>query len=164
MPNDDIIGPRQVVLITCRGNVKKELAASLEEKDNITTIGWHMPCADDMYAIAVRKDSYSFELIDRSGCFVVNFVSDKMAEEAEFCGTVSGKRIDKISQLGLELEEGTTVDCAHLKDAVGFLECKVTQRVDCGDHELFIGRIMNSKIKDKEAKRLISVKGKFTSI
>ena len=156
MDINEVIGPRQVVLVTCRGNVKKELAASLEEKDNIFTANWHMPCADDKYCIAVRKDSHSFELIDVAGCFVVNFIPATMKKEADFCGTVSGKRVNKIKELGLALEEGTTVDCPHLKNAVGFLECKVINRVDCGDYELFVGKIMNIKMIDKEAKRLIS--------
>jgi len=158
---DELIGNRQVVLLTTRGNAKKELAASVEEKDDVSTVMYHMPCSDNLYAIALKKDSHSYELIHEAHCFVVNFVTEGMKEEAEFCGTVSGRRIDKVSQLGLEMEEGRSVDCPHLKNAIGYLECKVVNRIECEDYELFIGRIVNSNMDNPEAKRLFSsdVKG-----
>jgi len=147
----DIVSPRQTVLITCRGKAKVLGVPQL--KDNIMTLDWHMPVSFDpfLYSIAVGKDRFSQRLIKDSGVFVVNFLSHKHMEHARYCGKHSGELVDKFRKL--DKDEAEVLDCPRLRDAVAFLECQVTDVYDAGDHTVFVGRVVNSKL-ISENKRL----------
>ena len=81
--------PRQVILVTCR----------YKKIDNIFTLDWHTPLSFDpkMYAIAVEKTRFSHNLIKKSGVFVVNFMDRKYEKDIYYCGSHSGKNVDKFA-------------------------------------------------------------------
>lgn len=158
-----LYGPRQAVLVTCRGKV--EILGRVKEKDNIISVAWHTPLSVEpfMYAIAVGKTRFSLKLIKESGVFAVNFISKKMQEEVVYCGRHSGEHLDKFSETGLKKEECEKIDCPRLADALGYLECEVVDEIETGDHVLFIAKVINSKL-EKEDKRLFHITGnEFTT-
>lgn len=150
-----LTNPRQTVLVTCR----------YEGKDNMITLDWHMPLSfyPMMYAISVGKTRYSLELIRQSGCFVVNFMSKEFEKEVLFCGRHSGKKKDKFKETGLTKEEAEKINCPRMKEALGFLECKVVREIEAGDHLLLMADVVHSGLK-KRGKRLFHLWGdKFTT-
>lgn len=150
-----LTNPRQTVLVTCRH----------KGKDNIITLDWHTPLSfyPMMYAISVGKTRYSLGLIRSSKVFVVNFMSHEHEKEVLFCGRHSGKNYDKFVETGLTREEAAKIDCPRIKEALGFLECKVVNEVEAGDHILFIAEVVSSDL-NKEGKRLFHIWGdKFTT-
>lgn len=150
-----LTNPRQTVLVTCRH----------KGKDNIITLDWHTPLSfyPMMYAISVGKTRYSLGLIQKSKVFVVNFMSKDYEKEVLFCGRHSGRDYDKFSETGLTKEEAEKIDCPRIKEALGFLECKVVKEVEVGDHILFIAEVVNSDLK-KKGKRLFHLWGdRFTT-
>lgn len=140
-----LTNPLQTILVTCRH----------KGKDNIITMDWHTPLSFNpmIYAISVGKTRYSLELIKNSKVFVVNFMSKKFEKEILFCGRNSGRNCDKFAQTGLTKEESEKIDCPRIREALGFLECKVLQLIEVGDHVLFIAEVINSGLK-KHGKRL----------
>jgi flavin reductase (DIM6/NTAB) family NADH-FMN oxidoreductase RutF len=146
----EVVNPRQTILVTAR----------YEGKDNIITLDWHMPVSfsPPLYAIAVGKNRFSHDLIKNSKVFVVNFMPFELKDKVLFCGRNSGKDIDKFKEAELKKEESEKIDCPRLKDAIGFLECKVVKEIDAGDHTIFIGVILNQKLKTKK-KRLFHTYG-----
>lgn len=150
-----LTNPRQTVLVTCRH----------QGKDNIITLDWHMPLSfyPMMYAISVGKTRYSLGLIRSSKVFVVNFMSQDYEKEILFCGRHSGKNCDKFTETELTKEEAEKIDCSRIKEALGFLECKVVNEVEAGDHILFIAEVVSSDL-NKKGKRLFHIWGdKFTT-
>lgn len=149
-----IYGPRQTVLVTCRGKVK--ILGRDQEKDNIITVAWDTPVSTEppIYAVAIGKTRFSCKLILASKVFCVNFIGKSMQDAAMFCGRNSGEHVDKFSQAGLNKEDCEKIDCPRIADALGHLECEVMEQVEAGDHILFIGKVINSQQK-KEDKRLI---------
>ena len=150
-----LTNPRQTVLVTCRH----------QGKDNIITLDWHTPLSflPMMYAISVGKTRYSLELIRNSKVFVVNFMSKDFEKEILFCGRHSGRDFDKFKETGLTAEEAEKIDCPRIKEALGFLECKVVREVEVGDHVLFIAKVVHSDLK-KRGKRLFHLfQDKFTT-
>ena len=97
-------------------------------------------------------------MIKKAGCFVVNFVSADFKDDVVFCGTHSGKDVDKFAETKFEKEEAELIDCARIKQCLGFLECEVVNAVDVGDHVLFIGKVVHKGSK-KEGKRLFHLGG-----
>ena len=149
-----IISPRQVVLVTAR------VLINGKEIDNIIPIAWHSPLSfgPEMYGIVIGKTRYSCELIRKAGSFVINFISAEYKDDALFCGTHSGRNVDKFAETAFEKEDAEVVDCARIKQALGFLECEIVNEVDVGDHVLFVGRVVNKGFK-AEGKRLFHLGG-----
>ncbi|MBU0615965.1 MAG: flavin reductase family protein [Nanoarchaeota archaeon] len=158
-----ITGTRQVVLVSCRAQL--DMLGKKVHKDNIIALSWHMPVSFNpvMYAIAIGKTRFSRKIIDESGVFVVNFISDKLEEKALFVGRNSGLHMDKWSKAKLTKEEAESVDCCRIKQAIGYLECEVASQVEAGDHIIYFGKVLKQELK-KNSKRLFQVEGnKFTT-
>jgi flavin reductase (DIM6/NTAB) family NADH-FMN oxidoreductase RutF len=161
----DVAYPRQVILVTCRGEVKKKFSPEKVIKDNVLTLSWHMPMSYDppLYAIALGKGKYSLNLIKESNVFVINFMPTELEKEVLFCGRNSGEHLDKFKETKLEKEEAEKVDCPKIKQALAHLECELVNEVEAGDHIILIGKILNIK-KIKKGKRIYQVKGdEFTT-
>lgn len=150
-----LTNPRQTILLTTR----------FKDKDNVMTLDWHTPLSFEpmMYAVSIGKTRFSLDLVRKSGVFVVNFMSKDFEKEILYCGRYSGKNIDKFSKTGLEKEEAETIDCPRIKQALGYLECKVIKEIEVGDHILFIAQVLKGELKKKERRLFHLFKDKFTT-
>jgi len=152
----ELTGARQVILITSKW----------KEKEDITTIAWHMPTSftPPLYAISLGKKRYSNTLISKSKCFCINFMPFFLKREIIYCGSVSGKSHNKFQETGLEKVRCDVIDCIRIKQAIGYAECEVIKKIDSGDHDIFIGKIVKSELISKD-KRLYHIEGdKFKEI
>jgi len=131
-----LLHPYPTFLVTCVGK---------EGRANVITIAWLIPVSirPPLLAMAVRPERYSYGLILESGEFVVNVVPYRWVREALFCGRRSGREVDKIAALGLQTASGKVVNVPILEEAgIAFLECRVRQQVEAGDHVLFIAEVV----------------------
>lgn len=152
------LGPFQTVLVTSRG--KGEAFGKIVEKDNIITIDWHTQISSNppLYGIAVHKKRFSYQLIEESKIFAINYMSKSFERAAIICGTKSGSHIDKWKEAGLAKEECDKIDCPFIKEASGHIECEVESSYEIGDHTLFVGKVVFADIKEK-GERLIHLGG-----
>lgn len=150
----EVTDPRQTVLVTSR----------YSGKENIITLSWHSPVSfsPELYCIMVAFTRFSHDLIKNSEVFCVNFMSIEHEKEVLFCGTESGKDVDKFEKTGLTKEECKKIDCCRIKEALGYLECRVVNAVKAGDHTIFVGEVINSESK-KKGKRILQSNGGFTT-
>lgn len=146
----DVCNPMQTVLLSCRSC----------EKDNIITLDWHMPLSFSpmMYAVSIGKTRHSLGMIRESGCFAINFIPKSLEKEALFCGRNSGRDADKFAEIGLGKEECGEIGCARIKEAAAYLECRVKEEVEAGDHILFIAEVLKADMKSN-GKRLFHLGG-----
>ena len=124
-----------------------KIAFLLIVDNNIMTLAWAMPVDDEakVLAISMWKGNYSYELLEREREFVLCIPTADMLKEVWFCGTRSGKEVNKFEVLGLELEEGVKIKTPHLKKCAGFLECKVIDSIeskDFGEHVVYFARVL----------------------
>ena len=158
-----IVNPRQVVLITCRAHM--EIMGKVIEKDDIQPTAWHMPVSADpfTYAIAIGKEKYAARIIEKSKCFVVNFISHESKDVVLFCAKHHGEHVNKMKTLNMNLLEAKNIDCPFLEITVAHLECEVINEMETGDHKIFFGKVVFSNQKN-EAKRLFQLdREKFTT-
>ena len=150
-----ITNPKQTILLTCRA----------KGKDNVITLDWHtlLSFKPMMYAVSIGKTRFSFNLVKSSKVFVVNFMSKDFEKEVLFCGRNSGKVLDKFKETGLEKEEAETIDCPRIKQALGYLECKVEKEIEVGDHVLFIAKVSKAELKEKGKRIFHLFEDKFTT-
>lgn len=119
------------------------------------TLDWHTPLSFEpmMYAVAIGKTRFSLDMVRHSKAFVVNFMSKDFEKKILYCGTHTGKNIDKFAETGLIKEQAKSVDCPRIKQALAWLECKVEKEIEVGDHWLFIATVSHAEIREK-GKRL----------
>ena len=77
-----------VVLVTCQDE---------GAKPNIITLAWVGVANSDppMISIAIRPQRHSYGIIKRAGEFVANLPTTRILKEMDFCGVVSGSKLDK---------------------------------------------------------------------
>ena len=136
-----VIYPRHVVLVTTIDN---------KGKPNIITLAWTMNVSFKPPIIAIsiaNTNRYSFELLKQVEEFVVNVPTKEIIKEVLFCGRNSGKRIDKFKETSLTTGKSRSVRPPIIKECVGFVECRVIEKVKMGDHTVFFGKVLDCYVK-----------------
>lgn len=109
------------------------ITAKVGQKVNPMTIGWGtmgVEWGKPIFVAYVRESRYTRQMIDESGEFTVNIpVGEVDKQILSVCGTRSGRDLDKVAELGLELEEGECVGAPGIRQLPLTLECKVLYRV-----------------------------------
>ena len=130
-----LMHPRPAVLIT-----------AFWKKPNVMTCAWNMPITLEptMVGILLGEQSYTAKMIKKSKEFVINFPGRKLLKEIKYCGSVSGKNIDKIKKCGLHYEKARKVKAPLIKECQGHLECRLVKHIIINGDNLFIGKVVAS--------------------
>ena len=129
------------------------------ENPNIITVAWAgTVCSDPpMVSISVRKERYSYEIIRETGEFVINLVNRELVRAADYCGVKSGRDTDKFKEMGLTAQPSRYVGAPGIGESPVNLECRVTNRLELGSHDMFLARVEGVAIDGK----YMDEKGKF---
>ena len=96
------------------------------------TIGWGtigIEWGRPVFLAYVRESRVTKELLDENPEFTVNVpVGQVDGKILGFCGTKSGRDVDKIRELGLHLEEPVNITVPGIRELPLTLECKVIYR------------------------------------
>ena len=119
------------------------------EKPNVMTVAWTgiINTQPSKTYISVRKSRYSYDLIKNSGTFVINLVSSTLVKACDFCGVRSGKDIDKFKACNLTAAESFTVEAPSIAECPLSLECRVTEIIELGSHDMFLADIVSVAVK-----------------
>ena len=111
---------------------------------NIVTLAWTgtVCSAPPMLSIAVRPSRYSHELLGRSSDFVVNVPRASQVWALDYCGSVSGRDVDKFAACGLHASPASRVVSPLIEECPINIECVTRHRLALGAHELFIAEIV----------------------
>ena len=110
---------------------------------NIITIGWTgiINSEPPKTYISVRPERYSHGLLTETGEFVINLVPAAMAEACDYCGMVTGRKVNKWEKCGLTMEKSATVAVPRIAESPMALECRVTDILHLGSHDMFMADI-----------------------
>ena len=105
------------------------ITTKAEGKVNTMTIGWGhigIEWSRPIFVAYVRETRHTRHMLDVSGEFTVNIpVESTDPRILGFCGTKSGRDMDKIRELGLTLEEPVSISVPGIRELPLTLECKV---------------------------------------
>ena len=126
------------------------VADPAQERTNLITVGAVAPtCArPPTLGIAVTPVRYSYELIRGAREYVVNIPRAELAAAVDFCGSVSGRDVDKFRAAGLTPLPGRRVSCAVVAECPINLECRVTKVAELGSHDFFFGEIVTVQVSE----------------
>lgn len=129
------------------------------EQSNIITVAWTgiTNTVPPKTYISVRPSRHSYKLIKESGEFVVNLTTTELVKKADFCGVYTGAKVDKFSKCGLTKEQASEVACPLIAESPLSLECRVTDIIELGSHNMFLADIVAIDVDDS----LLDQKGKL---
>ena len=130
-----MVYPVPVVMVSCQKG---------EERPNIITAAWcGTACSSPaMLYVSIRPDRYSHHIIKESGEFVVNLVTEELAFATDYCGVRSGRDVDKFKEMKLTPLASKYVSCPGIAESPVNLECRVTQILSLGSHDMFLAEVV----------------------
>jgi flavin reductase (DIM6/NTAB) family NADH-FMN oxidoreductase RutF len=137
-----MLNPTPVVMVSC--------GSTLDEY-NIITIAWAGTVNSDppMCSISVRPTRHSHAILMKEKAFVINLVNKELAPYADWCGVRSGQKYNKFVETGLTPMRATKVNAPMIEESPVNLECKVTQVIPLGTHDLFLAEVVAVHVNEK---------------
>ncbi len=135
------------------------------ENSNIITIGWTgiTNTIPPKTYISVRPKRHSYNIIKGSGEFVINLTPASLVKAADYCGIYTGAKVDKFAKCNLTKEPATEVKAPLIAECPLSLECRVTDIIPLGSHDMFMADIVavnvDESLVDKEGKLHIEKAG-----
>ncbi len=130
-----LIYPLPAVLVSC---------GATPEEYNLLTIAWTgTVCTNPpMCYISVRKERHSYDIIRRTGEFVINLTTEEIARATDWCGVKSGRDVNKWEAMGLTPMANNHVAAPLVAESPLSICCKVRQVVELGSHDMFIADVV----------------------
>lgn len=128
-------------------------------KSNIITVAWTGTICSDppMAYISVRKSRASYPMLVESGEFVINLPSEELVRALDYCGVRSLDQVDKWKEMNLHEGQASVVAAPTIEEAPVSIECKVTQVLPLGTHDMFLAEVVAVDVDE----RYIDEKGAF---
>lgn len=136
-----IIYPLPAVMVSC---------GETQEEYNIITIAWTGTINSDppMCYISVRPGRHSYDIIKRTGEYVINLTTEKLAKATDWCGCRSGKKYNKWKEMNLTPAPAKIVKAPIIEESPVNIECVVKDIVELGTHHMFISDVVGVSIDD----------------
>lgn len=131
-----MIYPLPAVLVSC---------GATPEEYNLLTVAWTGTICSEpaMCYISVRPERHSYDIIRRTGEFVINLTTEELARATDWCGVRSGRDYDKFREMGLTPGASSVIAAPTVAEAPVSIECRVKQIVPLGSHDMFIAEVVN---------------------
>lgn len=114
------------------------------EKSNIITVAWCgiTNTVPPKTYISVRPSRYSYEILKEKREFVINLTPSSLAKKADWCGTYTGRKVDKFEKCSFTKEKASKIDAPMIGECPISIECKVTDIIPLGSHDMFLADIV----------------------
>jgi flavin reductase (DIM6/NTAB) family NADH-FMN oxidoreductase RutF len=138
----NMLYPVPAVMVSCRDK---------DGNTNFFTAAWTgTVCSDPaMVYISVRPSRYSYKMIEETGEFVINLTTDSLAHATDLAGVKSGRDVDKWKECKLTKGEASKVKAPIIKESPVNIECKVTQIIKLGSHDMFLAEVLAVDVDEK---------------
>ena len=126
------------------------VSAEYKGKRSIITIGMfaYFSGKPTLVGVGIAPSRYSFDLIKKSGEFVVNICDENLSEAVRICGEKSGADVDKFTLAHLTPRKGVKVNTPLIDESPLSIECKVVKEVETGDHTWFVGEVLATSVRE----------------
>jgi len=96
-----------------------------------------------LFAVAIHHGSHTRGVVADGGCFCIHILCHNQVDLARRFGSVTGQQVDKLARIAWRRgESGAPV----LEDVLGYLDCRVVDRFEVGDHTLFVGELVDEGV------------------
>ena len=136
-----MIYPVPAVLVSC---------GATPEEYNMLTVAWTGTICSEpaMCYISVRPERHSYEIIKRTGEFVINLTTADLVRATDWCGVRSGRDYDKFKEMGLTPLASAKVAAPTIAESPVAIECRVKEIIPLGSHDMFLAVVVNVSVDD----------------
>ena len=126
------------------------IGANVDGKPNFMTIAWSGIAngTPPMITVGIRHQRYTLIGIRQNLAFSVNVPSSDMVRETDYCGSISGSKVNKIEVCQFKVFYGKLDNAPLIEQCPVNLECKVVHILDLGSHSLVVGRIEETHVSE----------------
>ncbi len=137
----NMLYPVPAVMVSCKYG---------DERADIVTIAWTgTVCSDPaMVSISVRPERFSHGIIEKSGEFVINLVTEKLTRACDWCGVRSGKDYDKFKEMNLTEYKSDFMNTPAIDESPVNIYCKVVKTERLGSHDMYIAEVVGVTVDD----------------
>ncbi|MBM7868492.1 flavin reductase family protein [Heliobacterium gestii] len=115
--------------------------ATVDGKANYATLGaYGVVSQRPVLYISLKNSHYTTKGVLENGFFSVNIPSSEMIEKTDYCGTVSGHKVDKSEVFESFYDEAG--NAPMIKECPVNYLCKVIDRIPIFDFTMFLGEIV----------------------
>jgi flavin reductase (DIM6/NTAB) family NADH-FMN oxidoreductase RutF len=140
-PPSAMLRPAPVVLLSCIDKA--------EQPNVITLAAVGIACTKPpIISIAITPHKFSHKMVSESKEFVVNLPGEDLLWATDLAGNISGRDYNKFSETKLTPEPAKYIKAPLIKECPINFECKVTEIVHCGIHDLFLGEVVGLHFDD----------------
>jgi len=137
VPPYRVIFPTPAALIT---------SVDVNGKPNVATAGevFMISLHPLIIAVGLRRATYTNKLIHATKEFVVNLPRKEILRAVDYCGSVSGRDVDKFEATGLTALPAKHARPPLIKECPVNIECKVRDIINLGymDRDVFVGETL----------------------
>jgi len=122
------------------------ITSSLAGRPNVMPIAWTIMLDFDppLLACCIGDQSYTFEIVKKTGEFAINIPTVKLARQVYGAGQVSGKKVNKFKKFGLTIIPASKIKAPLIKECYANLECKVVDASLMNKYNLFIVKVVEA--------------------
>jgi flavin reductase (DIM6/NTAB) family NADH-FMN oxidoreductase RutF len=126
------------------------IGANVGGKPNFLTAAWSgVACGEPlMLSVPIRHTRYTLKGIEENGTLSFCIPPVELVKETDFCGIVSGSKVDKVKTCGFEIFYGKLGNAPLIEQCPVNMECSVHQKLDLGSHVLIIAKLEEVHIAD----------------
>lgn len=130
----NMVYPLPAVMVSC---------GSCEEEYNVITIAWTGTICTNppMTYISVRPGRHSYDIIKKTGVYVINLTTEALVRATDYCGVKSGRDEDKAQKTQLTYE-ATEIGAPLIKESPVNILCEVTEIKALGSHDMFLAKVV----------------------
>ncbi len=141
---------RPVVIIT---------TVSADGKVNAAPFSFNTPVSFEppLYAFATDPEHDTWLNIKEVDEFVVNVAGKDLGEVMHILETDYPRGVNELEKAGLSEVPAKKVKPPRVKEAIGWIECKLESYFETGDHVLVVGRVLEVEVKDEFFDKVVDV-------
>ena len=112
---------------------------SNDGEKNVMTIGWAAigyMWRKSIMTVMVRKTRFTHYIIEKSSSFTVNIPEENLEEALNFCGSESGRDVNKFSECKLPVVPAQKVDTPIINIPGFHYECKIVYKSEMNPYFL----------------------------
>ena len=126
------------------------IGANVDGKPNFMTAAWCGIANGEppMISVAIRHSRHTHKGIRQNMTFSANVPATDLVKEVDYCGLVSGARVNKVEVCNFSVFYGRLSNAPLIEQCPVNLECRVVHILNLGSHSLFIGRIEETHVSE----------------
>jgi len=116
----------------------------VKDDDNLNgfTVSWLMQSSFEppLVVNCIKRETGSHEMLKKNGVFSISFLENGQKDMAAKFFKPQSRVGNKFADV--EFYEGEATGCPIISDSLGYIECKVVDSVEKGDHSVYVGEVI----------------------